>query len=76
MKLLYKLLSGYFILALLALITDYVSVRSYQDIENKYNRVSTRSLPHIQALERVKAATLRIVASTSELMLRTEGSRL
>lgn len=69
MKLLYKLLSGYFILALLALITDYVSVRSYQDIENKYNRVSTRSLPHIQALERVKAATLRIVASTSEYSL-------
>ena len=69
MKLLYKLISGYLILVLLALITDYISVRSYQNIEKKFNQISIRALPHIQSLENVRAATLRIVASTSEFVL-------
>ncbi len=69
MKLIYKLLFGYLILVVLAFITDYVSFRSYQHIEQTYNQVSEVAVPQIQVLEKIKLATLRIVGSTSEYAL-------
>ncbi|HEX4950411.1 MAG TPA: histidine kinase dimerization/phosphoacceptor domain -containing protein, partial [Blastocatellia bacterium] len=69
MKLLYKLLSGYLILALLVLITDGVSRWSYRNLEHTYHRISSRALPHIQSLEKAQATVLRMVASTSEYAL-------
>lgn len=69
MKLIYKLILGYVILVVLAMVTDIVSVRSYQKIENSYKQVSERAVPQIQALEKMKSAILRIVGSTSEYVL-------
>lgn len=69
MKLIYKLLFGYFILVLLAVISDYISIRSYQNIEKTYKQVSEVAVPEIQILEKIKLATLRIVGSTSEYAL-------
>lgn len=75
MKLIYKLLSGYLILVLLAFLTYTVSVRSYRNIEKNYNQVTEIAVPQMQALEKIKAASLGILGSTSEyVLLATEQS--
>lgn len=69
MRIGYKLLLGYVLIAALGGVTMYLANRSYYKIEGTFDEMSSDSIPEIEALEELKLAALRIVASTSEYAL-------
>jgi PAS domain S-box-containing protein len=66
MRIGYKLISGYVLIAALSGVTMYLANRSYHQIDRTFDALSSDSIPEIEALEELKIAALRIVASTSE----------
>ncbi len=66
MRIGYKLISGYVLIAALSGVTMYLANRSYQQIDRTFDRLSADTIPEIEALEELKLAGLRIIASTSE----------
>ncbi|MHB8713200.1 MAG: putative bifunctional diguanylate cyclase/phosphodiesterase [Trichloromonadaceae bacterium] len=61
-----KLLSGYFLLATLTLLLGLSAQQTIQVIRSDYDGVAGHILPHIKALENLRFAGLRLVASTAE----------
>jgi signal transduction histidine kinase/DNA-binding response OmpR family regulator len=76
MKLIYKLILGYLIVAIFGLAATFVSLRSFNSIEGKFNALNNQTLSEIRALEHLKNSGLRIVASTNGyVFLKAEGGR-
>lgn len=71
MRIGYKLLLGYVLIAALGGVTMYLADGSYYKIEGAFHEMSSDNIPEIEALEELKLAALRIVASTSEYALIT-----
>jgi signal transduction histidine kinase/AmiR/NasT family two-component response regulator len=66
MKLIYKLISGYVLIALLSGATFYFANRSYGRIHQTFDNIAGDIFPMTETLAQVRLAGLRIVASTSE----------
>jgi diguanylate cyclase (GGDEF)-like protein/PAS domain S-box-containing protein len=62
-----KLLSGYFAMATLALVVGFTALQTIRVIHHEFDVVTGHILPHISALEGLRFAGLRMIASTSEL---------
>ena len=69
MKIGYKLILGFLLVALLASFTTFTALRSYQNIDGAFERLITEPLPIIQVLEDLRVSGNRIVSSTSELVV-------
>lgn len=66
MKILYKILAGYILIALLTIIVGYVSIRQTVPIRHNFTDLSDRTLPVINSLQDLKFAGLSIASSTVE----------
>jgi PAS domain S-box-containing protein len=69
MRIGYKLVLGYVLIAALSGVTMYLANRSYHKIDLTFDDLSADTVPEIEALEELKLAALRIIASTSEYAL-------
>lgn len=67
MKLSYKLILGYLLVALLGSFTTYFALRSYQNINGSFDNLMSEPVPMIKSLESIRAAGSHIVSSTSEI---------
>lgn len=66
MKIGAKLIFGFLAVALLIVIVGYIGVNSSSNVQREFNKVSEQTLPAFRAVEDLRLAGLRIVASTSE----------
>src|SRR6267378_1703614 len=74
MKLIYKLVLGYFVISSFGVLTTYIAIRSFQSVENTFDDLTKDVVPEIETLKDMKSAGLRIVSSTYEIIaLRSEG---
>ena len=56
-------------------LTTYIAIRSFQSVENTFDKLTRHVVPEIQILKDTKSAGLRIVSSTYEIIsLRAEGT--
>jgi PAS domain S-box-containing protein len=67
MKLSYKLILGYLLVALLGSVTTYFALRSYQNINGSFDELMNEPVPMIKSLEDIQASGFRIISSTSEI---------
>jgi hypothetical protein len=67
MKLSYKLILGYLLVALLGSFTTYFALRSYQNINASFGELMNEPVPMIKSLEGIRAAGSHIISSTSEI---------
>lgn len=75
MKLIHKLLLGYLVISSFGVLTTYIAIRSFHNVENTFDNLTRDVVPEIELLKDMKSAGLRIVASTHEILsLRTEGA--
>jgi len=76
MKILHKLLIGYFVVALLTFVVGYAAVHESGTIKAPFDLVTGEVLPSIRALESLRSNALRVVASSVELgYLHTVGAK-
>ena len=64
-----KLLLGYVLIALLVGVISYIGIRLNTTVNEKFEALTTDSIPTIRLLEELRFAGLRIVSSTNELGL-------
>jgi len=69
MRIGYRLVLGYVLIAALSGVTMYLANRSYHQIDRIFEDLSSDTVPEIEALESLKLEALRIIASTSEYAL-------
>src|SRR2546426_10880593 len=73
MKLVHKLVLGYFVISSVGVLTTYIAIRSFQSVENTFDNLTKDVVPEIEILKDMKSAGLRIVSSTHEIIsLRAE----
>jgi len=68
-KIALKLISGYVVVCLIVAIVGYIGFQSNVVMEKNLTRVNDATIPVIEALEELRFAGLRIVSSTSEIVL-------
>src|SRR2546426_2257582 len=74
MKLVHKLVLGYFVISSVGVLTTYNAIRSFQSVENTFDNLTKDVVPEVEILKNMKSAGLRIVSSTYEIIaLRSEG---
>lgn len=76
MKMTRKIAVGYLILAAVIIAGGYFNVISLRSADEGFHSISEKSWPQIEALEKIKSATLRIVSSTTEYGFLMSESRL
>jgi hypothetical protein len=69
MRIGYKLILGYVLIAALSGVTMYLANRSYYKINRMFEELSSDSVLEIEVLEELKLAALRIIPSTSKFAL-------
>src|SRR6266550_1148642 len=75
MKLIHKLLLGYLVISSFGVLTTYIAIRSFHNVENTFDSLTKDVVPEIELLKDMKSASLRIVSSTHEIVsLRAEGT--
>jgi hypothetical protein len=67
MKLGYKLILGYLLVASLACFTTYFALLSYQNINGSFDKLMRAPIPMIKSLEDLKYAGFHVISSTSEI---------
>ena len=68
MKMTRKIAAGYLILAVIIVVGGYFNIISLRSADEGFHRISEKSWPRIETLEKMKSADLRIVSSTSEFL--------
>lgn len=76
MKMTRKIAVGYLILAAVIIAGGYFNAISLRSADEGFHSISEKSWPQIEALEKIKSATLRIVSSTTEYGFLMSESRL
>ncbi len=76
MKMTRKIAAGYLILAAIIIAGGYFNAISLRSADEGFHRVSEKSWPRIEALEKMKSACLRIVSSTTEYGFLMSESKL
>ncbi len=69
MKIRYKLMLAFVALSLLTLVVGALAIRLNSTVRYEYDTIVDQTLPVIEALEELRFAGLRIVASTSEYLM-------
>jgi len=74
MKLIHKLVLGYLIISSFSVVTTFIAIRSFQNVERTFDNLTNDVVPEIGILRDMKSARLGIVSSTYEIIaLRSEG---
>src|SRR6267378_2448636 len=74
MKLIHKLVLGYFVISSFGVLTTYIAIRSFHSVENSFVNLTNDVVPELETLRDLKSAGLRIVSSTHKIIsLRSEG---
>jgi len=76
MKMTRKIAAGYLILAAIIIGGGYFNVISLRSADEGFHRISEKSWPKIEALEKMKSSILRIVSSTTEYGFLMSESKL
>ena len=75
MKLIHKLILGYLIISFFSVVSTYIAIRSFRNVEHTFDSLTRDVVPEIQTLKDMKSEALRIVSSTHEVIsLRAEGA--
>ena len=75
MKLIHKLILGYLIISFFSVVSTYIAIRSFRNVEHAFDSLTKDVVPEIQTLKDMKSEALRIVSSTHEVIsLRAEGA--
>ena len=75
MKLIHKLVLGYLVISSFSVLTTYIAIRSFRDVEDTVDNLTKDVVPEIQILKDMKSAGLQIVSSTYEIIsLRSESA--
>lgn len=67
MKIGQKIILGYMVVALFIFLLGYLGLKVHRDVEKEFHGVADQTLPVIEALDDLKVAGMRIVASANEL---------
>ncbi|MBU0675431.1 MAG: HAMP domain-containing protein [Proteobacteria bacterium] len=69
MKLSHKLIAGYVVIGIITVITGTIGIHTAKKLAGRYEQLALGNLPIQRALNELKIAGLRIVASTSEAVV-------
>jgi PAS domain S-box-containing protein len=75
MKLIHKLFLGYLVISSFGVLTTYIAIRSFHNVENTLDNLTREVVPEIKLLKEMKGEGFRILSSTHEIIsLRAEGA--
>ncbi len=76
MKILYKLLSGFLLVALLSCVVAYFGMDTINSIDEAYNSVEEKTLPIMDSLEQMRFSGIEIASHTEELVRKPKNEIL